>query len=107
MTQGSHSFPAAYLQDLFSAGRSVLDFKESVGKQRLVVFEVSLVHWTLRALRARPASSVTTWGLAQCVQMGNICELCLFQENYPLTGFLRYEVPSPGGAETLSLLIWE
>ena len=44
MTQGSHSFPAAYLQDLFSAGRSVLDFKESVGKQRLVVFEVSLVH---------------------------------------------------------------
>lgn len=83
MTQGSHSFPAAYLQDLFSAGRSVLDFKESVGKQRLVVFEVSLVHWTLRALRARPARSVTTWGLAQCVQMGNICGLCLFQENFP------------------------
>jgi hypothetical protein len=51
---------SAYLQDLFSAGRFVLDFKESFWKQRALLFfeKVSVFHQTQRALKAR-----TVWCL--------------------------------------------
>lgn len=61
-------FISPYLQDLFSAGRFVLDFKESFWKQRALFFEkVSLLHQILRALGQGQCSLCCHWLVQQSV----------------------------------------